>query len=94
VIETTADIDALCAGLGGAERERCLTGPSVIGPPDLRARLALCGGFQGDDAVASVRGGTKVQSLLGLAERGLVGVARRCDSSPRPRRDSLLSLAG
>ena len=39
-----AQIEELCGGLEGLQRHACVTGASVIGPPDPRNQLAVCAG--------------------------------------------------
>ena len=41
-VETPADLESLCDGLEGLQREACITAASVIGPADPAAQLALC----------------------------------------------------
>jgi hypothetical protein len=57
------DIDALCDGLIGLQRQGCVTGAMVIGPPDPRAQLNICTGVGLRDALSCIRG-TKVTNLL------------------------------
>ena len=40
--ESAADIERLCGGLEGLQRQACVTGAIVIGPPDPRNQLAIC----------------------------------------------------
>jgi hypothetical protein len=77
-IETSADLDRLCAGLRALQREACLTAAAVIGPPDPRAQLDLCIGFAGRDAVGCIRG-TKVQNLLREPDATRDELIARCD---------------
>jgi hypothetical protein len=77
-IETSADLDRLCAGLAGLQRQACLTAAAVIGPPDPRAQLDLCIGFRGAEAVSCIRG-TKVQNLLRQPDATRLELIARCD---------------
>jgi hypothetical protein len=72
------DIDGLCDGLGGVQRDGCVTAGSVIGPPDPADQLALCAGFRSVDAVSCIHG-VKVQNLLRQPRRTYVTVIERCD---------------
>jgi hypothetical protein len=58
------DLESVCEGLDGLQREACMTAASVIGPSDPAAQLQLCAGLADPlDAANCVRG-TKVQNLL------------------------------
>jgi hypothetical protein len=77
-VRSPEDLDALCQGLAGLQREACVTAASVIGPPDPALQLRICGGVEDPvDAVACIRG-TKVQNLLGRPIATYVGLIRRC----------------
>jgi hypothetical protein len=81
-VDGVEDIEALCAGLEGLQRQGCITAASVVGPPDPSAQLAICTELEGEDAVSCIRG-TKVQNLLGLAApEDLVALIRQCDGFP------------
>ena len=80
-VDEAADIDAICAGLEGLQREACITAAAVVGPPDPREQLAICTGFRGIEAVACIRG-TKVQNLLTVPDEELVALIRQCDGFP------------
>jgi hypothetical protein len=81
-VDGAEDIEALCAGLAGLQRQACITAASVVGPPDPSAQLAICTELQGEDAVSCIRG-TKVQNLLTLAApEDLVALIRQCDGFP------------
>ena len=41
-VESAADVERLCGGLEGLQRQACVTGAIVIGPPDPRNQLAVC----------------------------------------------------
>jgi hypothetical protein len=73
-----ADLDALCKGLEGLQREACITAGSVIGPPDPELQLRICAGLRDPADAASCIRGTKVQNLLGSSPATLVRLIRRC----------------
>jgi hypothetical protein len=87
VLETPEDLDGLCAGLEGAQREGCITAAALIGPPDPTAQLDICARLRDSaDAAACVRG-TKVQNLLDAPTRTYVRLIDRCRTfarTPRP----------
>jgi hypothetical protein len=77
-VGSAADVDVLCEGLAGLQREACITGASVIGPSDPAAQLRLCAGLEEtSDAAACVRG-TKVQNLLDSPIDDFVGLVGGC----------------
>ena len=80
-VASGADIEALCAGLDGLQRQACVTGASVVGPVDPRAQLSVCTEFQGEDVLSCIRG-TKVQNLITSPGEELVALLRQCDSFP------------
>ncbi|MGH3023270.1 MAG: hypothetical protein ACRDNI_06400 [Gaiellaceae bacterium] len=80
-VDDAGDIDRLCDGLAGLQREACVTAASVVGPTDPRDQLALCTGLEGTDAVSCIRG-TKVQNLLLSPPEDLVALVRQCDGFP------------
>jgi hypothetical protein len=63
-IEAPRDIEDLCEDLDGVQREGCVAGASVIGPPDPAAQLDICAGLAAAADAASCVRGTKVQNLL------------------------------
>ena len=80
VVDSAVHLDVLCDGLGGLQREACITGAAVIGPADPAVQLELCAGLQEPgEAVACIRG-TKVQNLLGSSTRAYVGVVAGCEA--------------
>ena len=84
--ETPADIQALCEGLDGLQRDACVTAASVIGPPDPRAQLLICAQLPARDAESCIRG-TKVQNLLTYPPETFVTLIRHCqvfDTGTRP----------
>jgi hypothetical protein len=77
-VESPEDLDALCDGLAGLQREACITAALVIGPPDPAEQLLICAGLAApSDAVACVRG-VKVQNLLGYPMSAHVDLISRC----------------
>jgi hypothetical protein len=84
-VASGADIESLCAGLAGLQREACVTAASVVGPPDPSAQLALCTELRGQDLVSCIRG-TKVQNLITSPAEDLVALLRRCDGFSGPAR--------
>jgi hypothetical protein len=81
-VDGPEDIEALCTGLEGLQRQACITAASVVGPPDPSAQLAICAQLQGEDAVSCIRG-AKVQNLITLAApEDLVALIRQCDGFP------------
>jgi hypothetical protein len=77
-VRSPGDLDTLCAGLDGLQREACVTAASVIGPPDPAVQLELCAGLDdAKDAESCVRG-IKVQNLLGYPNSAFVDLIRRC----------------
>jgi hypothetical protein len=77
-VRTPVDLDALCSGLDGLQREACMTAASVIGPPDPAVQLELCAGLSDPaDAESCVRG-TKVQNLFGYPIADYVDLIGGC----------------
>jgi hypothetical protein len=86
VVASPSDVDDLCAGLKGLQREACVTAASVIGPPDPAEQLELCARLgSAPDAASCVRG-TKVQNLLGSPTADFVDLIRRCERFARSAR--------
>jgi hypothetical protein len=67
-VAAPADIDALCDGLSGLQRQGCVTGAIMTGPADPRAELAICTGVRSRDALSCIRG-TKVTNMLSYDPR-------------------------
>jgi hypothetical protein len=86
VVREPGDLDRLCAGLAGLQRQACVTASSVIGPPDPALQLRLCAGLvDAADAESCIRG-TKVQNLLGYPTSAFVDLIGRCESFGGPVR--------
>jgi hypothetical protein len=80
VVRGPGDLDRLCTGLAGLQRQACMTAASVIGPPDPALQLQVCAGLvTPSDAESCIRG-TKVQNLLGYPTAAYVDLIRRCES--------------
>jgi hypothetical protein len=62
-VASPADIDVLCDGLNGLQRQGCVTGAIMTGPADPREELAICTGVRPADALSCIRG-TKVTNML------------------------------
>jgi hypothetical protein len=77
-IETARDVQQLCQGLAGLQRESCITAATVVGPADPRVQFSLCYGFTGKEALACVRG-LKLQNLLGASDAEYADVLDRCE---------------
>lgn len=78
---TVEQMEKLCAGTAGAQRDACLTAASVVGPADPGEQLGICTGLHGADAVSCIHG-TKVQNLLKYPVSAHLDVIRRCDLFP------------
>jgi hypothetical protein len=72
------DVDALCDGLVGLQREACVTAASVIGPADPVAQLQICAGLASSSDAANCVRGTKVQNLLDYPMSAHVDLISRC----------------
>jgi len=80
-VESGAQIDDMCSGLDGLQRAACVTGASVIGPPDPINQLAVCDSMEDDqDIVACIRG-TKVQNLLNYPPELSVELIQACNTT-------------
>jgi hypothetical protein len=77
-VDQANDLDALCFGLEGLQREACVTAASVVGPADPQAQLVLCSGLRGPDATACIRG-VKVQNYLEGDTDTYLALIRRCE---------------
>ena len=76
--EGPADVERMCAGLDGVQRQACVTAASVIGPPDPRAQLAICAQLRPPDVESCIRG-TKVQNLLTYPPETHLLLIRHCE---------------
>jgi hypothetical protein len=76
--ESAADIEKLCDGLDGLQRQACVTGAIVIGPPDPRNQLAVCASLANDTDIAACIRGTKVQNLIQYPDDMKVDLIKDC----------------
>ena len=76
--ESGAQIDEMCAGLKGLQRNACVTGAIVIGPPDPSNQLAICASLTDDEDIAACIRGTKVQNLLNFDPQLQVDLLNDC----------------
>ncbi len=76
--ESGAQIDEMCAGLKGLQRNACVTGAIVIGPPDPSNQLAICVSLTDDEDVEACIRGTKVQNLLNFDPQLQVDLLNDC----------------
>lgn len=82
-MESGEQIDEACSGLESLQRQACVTGASVIGPPDPVNQLAVCAGLEADsDVVACIRG-TKVQNLMNYPPEMSVDLIKACNTTFR-----------
>jgi hypothetical protein len=77
-VEAAEDLDALCEGLDGLQREACVTAAAVIGPSDPAAQLRICAAVADPSDAASCIRGTKVQNLLDAPMRDHVALIGGC----------------
>jgi hypothetical protein len=85
-VEAPEDLDVLCEGLEGLQREGCITAASVIGPPDPAAQLGICARLRDPPDAESCIRGTKVQNLLDSPMSTYVELIRRCELFARATR--------
>jgi hypothetical protein len=62
-VESPADVEDLCDGLKGLQREGCVTAASVIGPPDPAEQLMICSRLKSPSDAANCVRGAKAQNL-------------------------------
>jgi hypothetical protein len=77
--ESAAEIESFCSGLEGLQRQACVTGAIVIGPPDPRNQLAVCASLSSDTAIAARIRGTKVQNLIQYRDDMKVDLIKDCN---------------
>jgi hypothetical protein len=80
-LESGADIVALCEGLDGLQRQACITGAAVVGPPDPAVQLQLCAELEAEEAESCIRG-TKVQNLIASPAEEHIALLQGCDAFP------------
>jgi hypothetical protein len=78
-VEAPADIEDLCEGLAGLQREGCVTAASVIGPPDPAEQLRICARLRDASDAANCVRGTKVQNLQDAPTDAYVRLVGRCE---------------
>jgi hypothetical protein len=77
-VQSPEDFETLCGGLDGLQRQACVTGASVIGPPDPRNQLIVCNALRSDTDIAACIRGTKVQNLLQYPDDMKVDLIKDC----------------
>jgi hypothetical protein len=80
------DLDAVCSGLTGLQREACMTAASVIGPPDPAVQLRLCAALPAVSDAANCVRGAKVQNLLGYPDATFIRLIGSCAGFPEGAR--------
>jgi hypothetical protein len=78
-VELPADIEDLCEGLEGLQREGCVTAASVIGPPDPAEQLRICSRLRDPSDAANCVRGTKVQNLQDAPVQAYVRLVGGCE---------------
>ena len=82
-VESAAQFEELCGGLKGLQRHACVTGASVIGPPDPRNQLTVCASLEDPQDVEACIRGTKVQNLLNFDPQLQVDLIKDCNTTFR-----------
>ena len=77
--ESAAQFEELCGGLTGLQRHACVTGASVIGPPDPLNQLTVCASLDDPQDVEACIRGTKVQNLLNFDPQLQVDLIKACN---------------
>jgi hypothetical protein len=93
-IEAPEDLDGLCSGLRGLQREACITAASVIGPSDPVVQLDICARLPAASDAASCVRGVKVQNLRGESVDRFVALADRCSELPARARPACYRWLG
>jgi hypothetical protein len=81
-IEAPEDLDGLCSGLRGLQREACITAASVIGPADPVAQIDICARLPAVSDAAACARGIKVQNLRDAPTGRYVALVDRCSGLP------------
>jgi hypothetical protein len=85
-VASASDIDDLCDGIEGLQREGCVTAASLIGPPDPAEQLRICARMRSVTDSASCVRGTKVQNLQDAPTEAYVRLIGGCERfKPAPR---------
>jgi hypothetical protein len=79
LVETPADIEGLCEGIEGLQRDGCVTAASVIGPPDPAEQLRICSRLRDPSDAANCVRGTKVQNLQDAPAEAYVRLVGGCE---------------
>jgi hypothetical protein len=82
-VESAAQFEELCGGLTGLQRQACVTGASVIGPPDPRNQLTVCASLDDPQDVEACIRGTKVQNLLNFDPQLQIDLIQDCNKTFR-----------
>jgi hypothetical protein len=80
-VQSATDVENLCGGLEGLQRHACVTGASVIGPPDPRNQLTVCAEFRDVPDVEACIRGTKVQNLLNFDPQLRIDLIQDCNKA-------------
>ena len=80
-VESAAQFEELCGGLEGLQRHACVTGASVIGPPDPRNQLTVCAQLEDVQDVEACIRGTKVQNLLNFDPQLRIDLIQDCNKT-------------
>jgi hypothetical protein len=75
--KTADDLTRICRGVGGLQREGCITAASVIGSPNPLRQMRVCADLPDRDATACLHG-VKVQNLLDTPAANQLLVIDRC----------------
>ena len=78
-VEAASDIEDLCDGLPGLQREACVTGAAVIGPADPAEQLRICARLRSASDEANCVRGTKVQNLQDAPDEAFVRLIGGCE---------------
>jgi hypothetical protein len=93
-LDTPEDLEGLCDGLEGVQREGCITAAALIGPPDPASQLTICARLRDPADAASCVRGTKVQNLLDAPTRTYVRLIDRCRGFARTPRQACYRWLG
>jgi hypothetical protein len=91
-VETAGDIDDLCAGLRGLQRDGCVTAASLIGPADPAEQLRICSRMRSGSA-SCVRG-AKVANLQDAPPETYVRLIGGCERFVRAARGACYEWLG
>ena len=77
-VESPEELDALCDGLAGLQRSACVTGGSVIGPPDPAEQLAICAGLPSRRTPRAACAGRRCRTCSSYPTAAHVDLISRC----------------